>query len=148
MVGQGVKNTRNTRFKFLFHHFFQLKKWSLSKKTDFFRRNLRVLELGPSTYSGGRGSFFFFEVKFSFFVIIFRWVCHMGIKLIFSKSPTHGGYFEYPCYGGLTHRKIFGAIWISKNTPKMAIFCIFDYGYPYEKLAKYAIFSLFRGVPI
>ena len=93
-------------------------------------------------YSTGRGTFFL-KVCFSFFANIFRWVCHMCMKLIFSESPRHGGHFEYPFYGVLTHRKISRAIWISKNTPKMAFFRIFGYGYPYEIFAKNAIFLLF-----
>ena len=73
------------------------------------------------------------------------------MNLIILERTRLGQYFEYPCYGGLAHRKLFRAIWISKKMWKSGFFrnfLQFLLEVPLVKIAKKSTFSHFFGIQI
>ena len=67
----------------------------------------------------------------------------MCMKLIFSESPRHGGHFEYPCYGFLTHRKFLESFEFQKIPQKWHFFAFLAMGTPMKFSRKMRFFHFF-----
>ena len=87
------------------------------------------------------GEPFFFVGKIYSLVNIFLLKCRTIMKLIFLERVMPRLYSEYLFYGGLTHRKIFRAIWSSKKVWKSALFSNFGLWVPIVKYPKKCTFS-------